>query len=156
MNIFVLDTDLRKNAESYCDQHLVKMILETAQMMCTVVQEFGGVAPYKATHRNHPCTRWLMENGGNWDLLFDLVTKLNDEYKSIFNHTENHKSYNVILGLKKPTYVSNVFTGMFNAVTDDVRRENIVNTIKLYRDYYRSKSQNINMRWTGRSKPSWL
>lgn len=88
MNIFILDTDLKRNAQSYCNAHLSKIILESAQLMCTVINEMGGVSPYKTTHKNHPCAKWLFESGGNWDLLFDLVTELNEEYEIRFNKTD--------------------------------------------------------------------
>ena len=35
MNIFVLDETPKKSAEYHCDKHVVKMILESGQMMCT-------------------------------------------------------------------------------------------------------------------------
>ena len=35
MNIFYLDKDPVKAAEYSCDKHVVKMILESAQMLCT-------------------------------------------------------------------------------------------------------------------------
>lgn len=156
MNIFILDLDLKKNAEYYCDKHIVKMILESAQLMCTVVQEMGGVAPYKRTHSNHPCTKWLLESGANWDLLFDLATELNQEYKFRFNHKNNHKSYDVIKSLVKPNYTNNTFSGMFNSVTDTIRRTNAVDTIKFYRKYYIDKQNNIEMKWTKREIPLFL
>lgn len=156
MNIFILDMDLRKNAQAYCDKHLVKIILEIAQLMCTVVNEMGGISPYKTTHKNHPCTRWLMENGANWELLLSLAEELNKEYKYRFNHTNNHKSFDVIKSLIKPKYSNNVFSGMFNSVTDEVRRTNVVDTIKYYRKYYISKSKEIDMKWTKRETPLWF
>lgn len=156
MNIFILDTDLKKNAQSYCNAHLVKMILESAQLMCTVVNEMGGVSPYKTTHKNHPCTKWLFESGANWDLLYDLVTELNEEYKIRFKHTNNHKSYDVIKSLIKPNYSNNNFTGMFNSVTDEIRRTNIVDTVKFYRNYYKSKQSQMKMNWGVRDIPNWM
>ena len=58
MNIFILDKDPKTAAEYHCDKHVLKMILETAQMLCTAHWETGGQAPYRATHKNHPCTKW--------------------------------------------------------------------------------------------------
>ena len=57
MNIFYLDKDPQQAAKYHCDKHVVKMILESAQMLCTVVNEISGgqVTPYKSTHKNHPC-----------------------------------------------------------------------------------------------------
>jgi hypothetical protein len=59
MNIFVLDEDPVKAAWMQCDRHAVKMALETAQMLCTVLHALGQPAPYKPTHKNHPCTIWV-------------------------------------------------------------------------------------------------
>ena len=54
MNIFILDTDHSTSALYYVDKHVVKMPLETAQMLCTALSATGIVTPYKATHKNHP------------------------------------------------------------------------------------------------------
>lgn len=156
MNIFILDTDLKKNAQHYCDKHIVKMILESAQLLCTVAQIKGEQAPYKPTHINHPCTKWLLESGANWDLLVDIAKELNEEYKFRFNHINNHKSFDVIMSLTKPKYNISTFTGMFNSITDEVRRTNIIDTIKYYRKYYKSKMNNINMKWTKREIPNFV
>ena len=53
MNIFVVDIDPSKAAQSLCDKHVVKMVLETAQILSTIS---GG--PYRPTHANHPCVLW--------------------------------------------------------------------------------------------------
>ena len=39
MNIFVLDWDVRKCAQYHNDKHVVKMILETAQLLCGVLTQ---------------------------------------------------------------------------------------------------------------------
>ena len=49
MNIFYLDPDPVAAAQMQCDKHVVKMALETAQILSTVL---GG--PYKPTHAKHP------------------------------------------------------------------------------------------------------
>lgn len=159
MNIFILDTDLKKNAQYYCDKHISKMILESAQLLCTVVLLKGGTAPYKITHKNHPCTNWLMESGANWDLLIELVTELNSEYKLRYGHTKNHKSFDVIQSLVKPNYNNNSFSGMFNAVVggdQSFYRLNALETIKAYREYYKSKFNIMNMTWKNREIPNFI
>ena len=45
MNIFILDRDPKVCAQYHCDKHVVKMILETAQMICTVLNEVGHETP---------------------------------------------------------------------------------------------------------------
>lgn len=156
MNIFILDKDLKKNAEYYCDQHLVKMILESAQLLSSVVLIKGGSSPYKLTHKNHPCTKWLLENGLHWDFLISLVTALNEEYKRRFKHDENHKSFDVILSLIKPNYEKNSPIKEYIVVTDKIERLTLNKTISSYRKYYKKKSMEFNMRWSNISKPKWL
>ena len=56
MNIFVLHKNPKKAAQYHHDKHVVKMILESAQMLCSVHWVMGSDgAPYKLAHKNHPC-----------------------------------------------------------------------------------------------------
>lgn len=71
MNIFVLDTNPVIAASMHCDQHLHKMILESAQIMSTAVRTLMPHTDwhlcshvYKPTHNNHPCTLWAAQS---WD-----------------------------------------------------------------------------------------
>lgn len=80
MNIFVLDTDPRKAAQSACDKHIVKMPLETTQMLCTVSWRYGKEAPYRAAFRKHPCTLWAGRTQQNWLWLVEHGLSLCDEY----------------------------------------------------------------------------
>ena len=72
MNIFFLDNDIRKCAIYHCDKHVVKMTLETAQLLCGVHHIIGGDAPYKLSHKNHPCSIWARESLSNYMLLSEL------------------------------------------------------------------------------------
>lgn len=67
MNIFILDADPKIAAEMLCDKHVVKMLLETAQLLCGVfwfalksgnLTQLNISIPYKMTHYNHPCSIW--------------------------------------------------------------------------------------------------
>lgn len=61
MNIFRLDNDPISAAIYQCDKHVVKMCLETAQLLSTTHRVLDGeeASPvlYKATHKNHPSAR---------------------------------------------------------------------------------------------------
>ena len=60
MNLFYLHRDPVEAARLQCDRHVVKMILETAQMLSTAHLELDGKqVAYKATHKNHPSTVWV-------------------------------------------------------------------------------------------------
>ena len=55
MNIFYLSHDPEEAAQYQYNKHVVKMILESAQLLCTAHRELGNDdVPYKSTHKNHP------------------------------------------------------------------------------------------------------
>ena len=54
MNIFILDEDIKTCAQYHCDQDVVKMILESVQILCTALNKKGFTTPYKSTHMKHP------------------------------------------------------------------------------------------------------
>ena len=53
MNIFILDRDVTMCARYHCDQHVVKMILESVQLLCTALNKKGFDTPYRSTHIRH-------------------------------------------------------------------------------------------------------
>ena len=59
MNIFYLHKNPAVAAKMHCDKHVVKMILETAQLLCTAHHETGTgtKAMNKPTHKNHPTAK---------------------------------------------------------------------------------------------------
>lgn len=65
MNIFVLHSDPSMAVTLMCDQHIVKMPLESTQLVCTHLREHGVEfdGQYRSTHRNHPCRLWLDQPG---------------------------------------------------------------------------------------------
>jgi len=94
MNIFILDKDPTLAAQYQCDKHVVKMVLETAQLLCTVVSDLGADVPYKATHRKHPCTLWAAESRQNFEWLVEHGISLAEEYT--LRYDREHKSEAVI------------------------------------------------------------
>ena len=94
MNIFVLHRDPVVAAQMQCDRHVVKMVLESAQMLCTAVNVLGGEAPYKTAHVNHPCSVWARQSLGNFFWLYDHGMALAEEYTHRYG--KRHKSEEVI------------------------------------------------------------
>ncbi len=94
MNIFVLGITPKESAVAQCDKHVVKMPLETAQMLCTAINKLGGSAVYKSTHVNHPCSVWARETLGNFLWLYEHGIWLCLEYSKRYGKT--HKSQAVI------------------------------------------------------------
>lgn len=75
MNIFATSADPLACAEALDDKRLNKMILESAQILCTIV---GG--EYKPTHENHPATLWAKASSSNALWLFAHAIYMCDEY----------------------------------------------------------------------------
>ena len=94
MNIFYLHKDPRKAAEYQYNKHVVKMILESAQMLCTAHHHYGNGdnVPYKKAHYNHPSTIWVRENCENYAWLYRHMLALGEEYTKRYGKT--HLSIN--------------------------------------------------------------
>lgn len=143
MNIFVLDEDPSVAAQYHADIHINKMILESAQMLCTV---YGG--PYKPTHKNHPCTRWVAESEANAYWLKALARHLNEEAKLRYGKSADHKSWDVIASLNIRD--RGVLTPWAQAMPEELRS---TDAVQAYRSYYRTKP---NMRWAYTEEPDWF
>ena len=96
MNIFILDTDPKLCAEYHNNKHVVKMILETAQLLCGVhhVTESDLDIPYKLSHKNHPCSIWVRESLENYYWLCELGLELGKQYT--LRYGKVHKSVSII------------------------------------------------------------
>ena len=86
MNIFYLDRNPEIAAQMMCDKHVVKMILESAQMLSTAHRVLDGdgyankYGLYKSTHKNHPSAIWARTNGENYVWLWNNFDALRSEY----------------------------------------------------------------------------
>lgn len=89
MNIFVLDLDPLRCARYHCDFHVGKMIIETAQILSTVLR-----GPYKPTHEYHPCVKWTGHNINNLAWLLALGEALEEEFQ--YRRGKKHVSSLVI------------------------------------------------------------
>ena len=96
MNIFYLHSDPDRCAQQHCDKHVVKMILETAQLLSTAHRVLDGDDRadwhgfYKATHRNHPSAVWVRQSIQHYVYVFRLLDHLCAEYSSRYGRT--HKT----------------------------------------------------------------
>ena len=85
MNIFYLDKDPKLAAIYQYNKHVVKMILESAQMLCTAHHCYGDAeqkanVPYKQAHLNHPSTIWARQSRSTYMWLYDHMMALGTEY----------------------------------------------------------------------------
>ena len=157
MNIFFLDYNVEDCARAHCDRHVTKMILESAQLLCTAVNVLAGkqVSPYKTTHVNHPCAKWVRESNSNAIYLYRLMSQLNQEYH--FRYGKQHLSYlkleeaKIFILLLK--YLpQGEFTLPPKAMPEEYKTDTVVES---YRNYYREGKQHLHT-WTKRGQPAWL
>lgn len=152
MNIFVLDYDLVRCAKYHCDKHVVKMILESAQLLSSACRSSGIDAGYKLTHANHPCAKWARASEDNFLWLADLAHFLNEEYKLRFNHKINHKSFDLVQGLPLPDLPKVGLTEHPLCMPEEYKSDDVVSS---YRNYYRIGKADI-LTYRHSERPDWL
>jgi hypothetical protein len=127
------------------------MILETAQLLCGVHWIVGTEAPYKLSHRNHPCAIWTRESLSNYLYLCDLGLELCYEYT--YRYGKRHKSQEIIEWclVNKPNIEDKGFTEPARAMPDEYKVSSVVES---YRNYYIGEKSSIAV-WKCRETPEW-
>jgi hypothetical protein len=164
MNIFVLHDDPEVCARYHVDKHVVKMIVESAQMLSTVMRvradiDFG----YKACYINHPCTKWVGESFENWHWLLKLGIQLGREYTHRFG--KRHATSDVLLGVRDHMHrmmitlndnccelSSGGMTPFYPCVSERFKKYDPVTAYRLY--YYFQKVRLH--KWTKREVPHFI
>jgi hypothetical protein len=157
VNIFVLSHDPVLAAQMQCDQHIVKMPLETAQILCSLFP--NGSAPYRMTHFNHPCTQWSRDSSANYTWLIEHGLALCDEFE--YRYEKVHASKEVIFWCwahmpEAELYRPFPYDGLtpFKCVMDEKFRLNDI--VSSYRNFY-VKSKMSFAKWNKkRSQPDWI
>lgn len=153
MNIFILDKNINKCAKFHCDQHVVKMILESVQILCTSLNKKGFATPYKSTHINHPCVLWVEGSYDNFSWLSELALALNDEYKYRYRKTTNHSSINVLEEISNIKFESFGLTEFSQAMPDQYKVSG--DAVSAYRKFYVGEKMKF-AKWTRRKPPAWI
>ena len=160
MNIFILHRSPRKAAQYHCDKHVVKMILETAQLLFSAhwVLDPEGLPPsaYKKTHANHPCALWVRQSLSNYVWLCELGLELCAEFT--YRYTKTHKTQTLLewLSVHPPAGLPDPgITLLPQAMPDEYKHPNAV---RAYRTYYRENKLNLRgiVKYTRRSPPGFL
>ena len=158
MNIFILDRDLVKSAQAHVDKHIVKMPLETAQLLCTARHELGGDAndiPYRKTHTNHPCSVWATESISNYIWLCKFGLELCKEYTHRYGKI--HKCEAVI----NDCYHNVPWPALFEEADKTEHAQAMDEQYKMsdpvlaYRNYYNQAKSHLHS-WKNRQPPHWI
>lgn len=170
MNIFFLDMSPERAARYHCDKHVIKMILESAQLLCTAHRVLDGFQDgkrwahpdasmdeilYKATHINHPCAIWVRESKQNYSWVYELMMELNKEFVRRYNKSEPHATIRKAAGilLAPPKNLVKVdFTCPPKCMPEEVQLDDVVSS---YRNYYSKCKMDI-AKWTNTNTPEWI
>lgn len=162
MNIFAIEgnknnIDFIESAKSQDNYRLVKMILESTQLLCSALHlnNIEG-AKYRLTHRNHPCLTWVSESSQNYYDLMEHTNALIKEYYKRFNKKE-HKCHPVLkqcywIFSKNDSKFKTDKTTPFKLVMPK-EFQNESDIVDSYRKYYSSKE---NILYPVDKVPSWM
>jgi hypothetical protein len=181
MNIFVLDPNPTKAAQLQCDKHVVKMIVESAQMLSTAHRLLDGTVSkrpsksgkrmvnywtlpderedilYKAVHVNHPCTVWTMESTENYNWHYNHFIALCNEYR--YRYGKVHSTDN-LLHYKLAQVPTNIKSGPMTkqplAMQSNPECMDYNDIVGSYQNYYQTKQDRFKMAWTRRPIPEWF
>lgn len=157
MNVFYLSRNPKQCASEHCDKHVVKMIIEYAQLLSTAHRFLDGdlvigktktgrnakrwVLPdgrdsrlYLASHINHPDAVWARESCGNYEYLYKLFIATCDEYTKRYGKVhETDRKLRGILALEPENIECGEFAEPPQCMPDYCKHED---TIQAYRNYY--------------------
>jgi hypothetical protein len=151
MNIFVLSTDPEEAARMQCDRHVLKMILESGQMLCAAHDP--SAAPWKRTHYNHPCTVWTRASTENYKWLAVHGLTLCDEYTKRYGKV--HKAESVLVWCAE-NIPANVPIGNLTpfAVAIKDPKYHTGDVVSSYRAYYLGEKSRF-AKWRYCDPPTW-
>jgi hypothetical protein len=153
MNIFVLNQDPIKAASLLCKRHVIKMILESTQLLSTSHLLNGSKNIYRPSHLKHPCNLWLTESEENYDWLIFHGISLCFEYNERYNKV--HSCLQVILWAEqnRPKLPKKSITPFAIAMPDVYKISD--NPIECYREYYAKGKKHLHT-WKNNKKPDFI
>lgn len=133
MNVFYLHENPFTAAEQLCDQHVLKMGIESAQMLATAHWMNESEAPYKKAHVNHPSTIWTRSSSKHYDWLVNHAKGIFKEYTNRYGKT--HKTESVLRWLdeNRPKLEDKGFVPPPQCMPEEYKNHD---TVKAYRDFY--------------------
>jgi hypothetical protein len=182
MNLFVLAKDPIEAAKLQCNAHIVKMTVESAQMLSTAHRMLDGYVEkntsksgkrqvdhwihpdpfldkvlYKAVHFKHPCTVWTMKSNNNYTWHYVHFVALCEEFTYRYGkpHSTEVKLKEVLKQLPKNIPVG-YFTPQPLAMGSNPECMNPNDIVGSYRAFYQTKQERFKMSWKKRPVPEWF
>lgn len=177
MNIFFIDTDPAIAAQQMIDKHVVKMILESAQLLSTAHRLLDGTETkgktktgrnvkrwilnddrdpvvFQATHVNHPSAIWTRQSVENYNWLVEHFFALGTEYT--YRYGKQHKCFGQLsYMLQSPPF--NLKQYDMTPMPSAMDKKYIIgdDPVQNYRNYYRYGKQSMHS-WKNRNPPDWI
>lgn len=159
MNIFYLSNDPSECAKQHVNKHVVKMILESAQLLSNAHHMLDGeqvIKPiYKLTHKNHPSAIWTRSSKAHYNWLWQLLFFLCKEYTHRYDKVHKVEREDLLYVLNEsPVNIPDVgwLSDPTPAMPDQYKANN---AIQSYRNYYMGDKRHFAV-WKNRDKPTWF
>jgi len=177
LNIFYLDPDPSTCAKMHLDKHVVKMIVEYAQLMSTAHRMLDGEqytdktvnnrniqrwrmknemfesTLYKASHVNHPSNIWVRQSKENYRWLYRMWFYLLQEYTYRYGKKHACEKLMHVLYLDPVNIPKGIFTEPTPAMPDTYKVTN--DSIRSYQNYYIHDKSRF-AKWKNRETPEWF
>ena len=162
MNRFLINYSPELIAQDLCDKHVVKMPLEEAQMLSTVLRQANPEYAdehglYRVAHAKHPCTIWAGETRANYMYACELWQYMCMEYTHRYgkHHASERFAHAFIQGVRHiPDGNITPHPECFSEHTD--LKSGKPWPIQSYRQFYQTKQHRFKMVWTKRDVPYWF
>lgn len=178
MNIFYLSKDPAESARWMVDKHVVKMILESAQLLSTAHRVLDGRmyvgktatgrnvkryelgdsrehVIYSATHVNHPSAIWARRAVENYNWLYEHFYELGREYT--YRYGKTHKCFQGELSYMLSSPPHNLREYEMTYMPSAMPPEYVISTDPVinYRNYYKFGKARMHS-WKNRQPPEWI
>lgn len=139
MNIFFLHRNPRVSAKAMTNKHVVKMIVESAQLLSTAHHVIDGeeaiAGIYKSTHKNHPSAKWVRDSLSHYNWLYNHFVELCKQYTDRYNKV--HKTDRMLAHILTTPPKGLIDRGFnFPPLAMPKEYHKYDNTIECYRAYY--------------------
>src|SRR5574343_530644 len=172
MNIFVLSTIIKNCARYHNNLHCIKMILESAQMLCSVhricdpelKEKHDQNNLYRLAFKNHPCTIWVRASVENYNWLYQLFIELCREYTYRRNKVHQcEKLFKEVLKEPPVNIPKDIPRTQFAVAMPDYCKvykytetgDRVLDAVSSYRNYYICEKLHF-CEWKDREVPHWM
>jgi hypothetical protein len=159
MNIFVTDPCPIRSAVNLDNVRVVKMVLESAQLLSNAVHSLDLEGPYRKTHWNHPCSIWSRLSRENYTWLLNHFSALCNEYTYRFEKTHKCQQLSEIFVKSACLFPDEDIYRMERGIIYNPKEFTFVNCTtnhKHIKDVFKAYQAEMNLKWRNDKRtPKW-